>query len=747
MRNRHRFAALFASTLLTGPALSVAAVAQADTSLTIEEIVVTARGRTETVQSVPISETVFSASLIQDAGIDRVDDFFAMTPGVTFANSQDAGTNFISIRGSTQSRNTAPPVAIVIDGVLLTNERMFDQPLFDLSSIEVLRGPQGALYGRNAIGGAIIINTKGPTNAFEGYAQATAGNGDSFGGELSVSGAIVPDVLKARVSAHYFNRDGFFHNPVVDERMDYQENIAFRGHLEFTPAPWLQMDLRGSLVRTKGGGLNYVYQPAVLNDDGIPVAFDFSRGDANEVSRTFYTNNLGRDDRDVSQISLRIAADLGFAELRTVTAYDMLTQSTGGDQYPYSAASGITPAIPYPLGDQLQSQFTDVSNFSQEVRLISRADQRFRWQVGAYFLSENRFLSTSVMEDREQGFTRIRREPVIDPTNPLLSFIADDNDNEAYAVFFSTAFDVTERLEIDFSGRYDREERDQVVDPDQGNFIDGTSQRDIGQPGAVNQATFDLFQPKVSLRYAITDDVSAYASYARGFRSGQFNQNGIGDLAAANGVPGVADVLPQEENDAVEAGFKSVWLGDRLTVNGAVYRNRLKNAPYYVFIGAVGGQVLVPIDVVEIYGGEAEISVRPFAGFDISAGIGVTDATIKDYTVNPALVGNTAPYVADVTFNLAAQYRFDITEDLIGFARTDYERRGEQYWSPENATPRSAINLVNLRAGVETADGHWALTGSVENLTDTVYNSEYVLGGFAHAALPRVWRFDLRYNF
>ena len=153
-----------------------------------DEIIVIGRGREESIQDIPISETVFTAQTIRDARIDQVDDFFALTPGVTFANSQDSGTNFITIRGISQVRNGEAPVAVVIDDVLQINARSFDQPLFDIDSIEVLRGPQGALYGRNATGGAIIINTAMPTEEFEGYGQVSYGRGNDIQVEGSIAG-------------------------------------------------------------------------------------------------------------------------------------------------------------------------------------------------------------------------------------------------------------------------------------------------------------------------------------------------------------------------------------------------------------------------------------------------------------------------------------------------------------------------------------------------------------------------------
>ena len=185
------------------------AYAQADTAVDNEDVIIVtgARGRVENEVEVPIAVTVFTTEEIVDAKIERVDDFIGLTPGVTIANSQDSGTNFITIRGVSQTRNGEPPVAVVIDGVLQVNARSFDQPLFDVDQIEVLKGPQGALYGRNATQGAILINTRAPSQEFEGYVQATAATGNDYSIEGSVSGPITDDI-QYRLSAKYRDRDG-----------------------------------------------------------------------------------------------------------------------------------------------------------------------------------------------------------------------------------------------------------------------------------------------------------------------------------------------------------------------------------------------------------------------------------------------------------------------------------------------------------------------------------------------------------
>ena len=711
-------------------------------------IVVTARGRNETLLDVPISETVFDAQAIADANIQRVDDFIALTTGVTFSNSQDAGTNFISVRGLSQTRNGEPPVAVVVDDVLQVNARSFDQPLFDLESVEVLRGPQGALYGRNATGGAILINTKMPTDAFGGYVNLHAGTDDEYGAELSLTGPIVEDKVLFRLSAKYVDRGGYFDNVFLGKKADYLEDIALRGHLRILPSDTVTIDLRGSLVRTDAGSLNFTYQPAIIDRaSGLPTAFDFTINDANLVTRDFYANNLGLDDRDIDQLSLRVNFDLGFADLKFVSAYDKITQSTASDQFPYSAASQITPSPAFPFFDGTQSQFFDIETFSQEVRLTSKSDTAFRWMVGGYYLDTSRFVSSAIMNDLEQGIIRIRREPVLNPSNPLTSFIADDNNNKAWAMFFNAAYDISDRLELSVAGRYDHDKRVQTVDPGQG-LYDGAGNftTAIGQPGATNRASFDLFQPKVTLRYQPSDTATLYASWGKGFRSGQFNQNGVGAIAAGAGVNGVSDVLDQEETETMEAGFRAK-LGGRSSISGAIYKTDLSNAPYFVFIGAVSAQVLVPIDKIDIFGVEFEGSAELADGLTAYLGFSITDSKIKQYNVNPALVGNKAPYIANNTINAGIQYRTDISSSLGFFIRGDFENRGRQFWDPENSTARSAIQLVNGRVGIEDLDGRWSFTISGSNIFDEVYNSELVTGGFAHAGQPDAFRADLRFNF
>ena len=751
--------ALLSGSSLTGVGISSAA-AQDQVDEVSDQIIVIGRGREESLTEVPISETVFDSGLIEDARIDRVDDFIALTPGVTIANSQDSGTNFITIRGVSQTRNGEPPVAVLIDGVLQIDSRSFDQALYDLESIEVLRGPQGSLYGRNATQGAIIITTQEPTDELAGYVQATFGRGSEYGIEASVSGPLIEDFVGFRVSGRYNNFDGIFENTTTGDEIGFTEEFNLRGHLAFDFSEVFNADVRVSYTENHNDALNFTFQGAITDPaTGLVTAADFSIADANQVQRTFIANNEGFDDREVFQASLRWKYDLGFAEIQSATAYDSIFQVTGGDQFPYTAQTSLNTAagaIGFALGDGTQTQHIDIDAISSDFRLVSPSNQRFRWVIGGYVLSTDRFISSTVGLDFEQGIIPLFESPILGGTvNPTTSFLADDNDNFAWAGYFNFDFDVTDRLEVTFGGRFDSDRRRQTVSDEQGLFDENGAfvipAPGFGIPfqdnaGLVFEETFSRFQPKVTARYLVTDDSSIYASWGRGFRSGQFNQSGAGAAAADFGIPGIADLYDQENTESVEVGFKANFADGRIRTSGAVYRTDVQNAPFFVFIGPVGAQVLQGIDDIRILGGEFEVNAELTENLEAYAAFSLQDSEIQDFA-NPLFIGNEAPYVPGSTINAGLQYRAPVSSVIGVLGRVDYERRGEQFWDPGNFTGRDPVDLVNLRAGIEAIDGSWSAVFSVNNLFDEIYNSEFVTGGFAHAAPPRIWRIDLRHDF
>ena len=703
----------------------------------LEEIIVTARRREESIQDAPYAVTAFSAQGVEDAGIKRVEDFVALTSNVTLATSQGIGTSFLSIRGLTQVRNGEAPVATIIDGVLQFSGIQFRQELFDIESIEVVKGPQGAIYGRNATGGAIIINTKRPSNETAGYVTVGAGNGDEYSVEGSVGGAIGDGVF-GQFSARYIDREGYLDTITRGEKADRFEDLTARGRLIWEPSDAVTLDLRGSVQMHKGRGIGFQYQGVDIGPDGITaIGFGTDTGpvDANNVLPV-RDNNLDFGERDMTDFSLKIDWDTDAGTLTATTSYTDIEEWSDSDQFPYTAAMS-SPAL---FGfDGTQTGWFDLGAWSQELRFSSPADQRVRWEIGAYYLDWERFVSLSTGVDTGAGIIRLEKAPTTDASNPTTSFLADDNNNTATAFFGQLNIDVTDQFELSLALRYDEEERVQDVSP---------LQFPAGQPGARNEAKFDKLQPKITLRYKPTDTTNWYLTWGEGFRSGQFNQNGIADVAAGAGINGVSDVADQEDSESIELGFKGQFADDRLRLSAALFSTDVEGQHFFSFIGAISAQILTNIDEVELMGGELDLVYRASDNLDLYASYGFTDSEIKAYNVDPAAVGNDAPYIAKNTLNVGAQYKVPWNVgDTTLFTRLDYERRGKQYWDVLNSTARDALDLLNLRIGVEDNKGRWSVIGSVDNATDELYNSEWVAGGFSARAPGRIWNVEARYDF
>src|SRR5580693_336920 len=205
-------------------------------STDLTEIVVTARRRDESYQSVPITVSVFTAQEIQSAGIESPRDFVAMVPNMTLVETQNVGNSFITIRGISQARNSEPSVAVLVDGVLETNPYEFNQELYDVKQIEVLKGPQGALYGRDAIGGAIIITTADPSDHFEGTSRVGVGNGPAEKAQFALSGPLdSAGTLRYRASMNFYNTDGYLHNVYLYRKADPYRDYSGRLRLVWKP--------------------------------------------------------------------------------------------------------------------------------------------------------------------------------------------------------------------------------------------------------------------------------------------------------------------------------------------------------------------------------------------------------------------------------------------------------------------------------------------------------------------------------
>src|SRR5580692_7258673 len=286
----------------------------------LTEIVVTARKRDESLQNVPVSEDAFTEQTIRSAGIESPRDFVAMVPNMTIVEVQNVGNSFITIRGISQARNSEPSTAVLVDGVLEPNPYEFNQELFDITQIEVLKGPQGALYGRDAIGGAIIIQTADLADHFEGEGKVGVGNGVSEKAQLAVSGPIdSAGTLKYRASLNFYNTDGYLENTYLDRKADPYKDYSGRVRLVWKPSDEWSADLRFFRDRVQTTAYYYV----IPRDDEANVYSSFTTPpNANDITSPIQNNNLGMDHRGVTDAALKLDFNPGFGTITSTTDYN-----------------------------------------------------------------------------------------------------------------------------------------------------------------------------------------------------------------------------------------------------------------------------------------------------------------------------------------------------------------------------------------------------------------------------------------
>ena len=708
-------------------------------SADLEEIVVTARKRDESFRDVPITVSVFTEQAIQSSGIQKPGDFIAMIPNMTLVETQNAGNAFVTVRGISQARNSEPSVAVLVDGVLETNPAEFNQELFDISQIEVLKGPQGALYGRSAIGGAIIITTKPPSDELEGTARVGVGNGWSERAQLSLSGPLNDSkTLKFRASVNAYNTDGYLENEYLHQKADPAKDFSGRVRLTWEPNEQFTGDLRlsASLLETRA-----FYFVIPRDDEANPFSSFTTPPNANNTTTPITVNNPGEDNRNLYNASLKLDFRPGYGTITSISAYDRTKEIATGDAFDFRPRdTSIFNAL---LGTDLnQSQFLDVKSYSEELRFTSPGNDVFNWLVGAYFVHTDRFISTGNMVDTGAGVFPVYQSPRLTGDNSSATFLSDSQNNNAWALFADTTFEITKQLELDTAIRYDSDTRKNTTDTPQAFLV-------LVDPaaitGEVRKHTWTEVQPKATLRYKPFEDLTIYGGWSRGFRSGGFNQTGVG-AAAQNSVPpvfGVHDLFNAEVADTWEVGMKESFLDRRVNVGASLFSTRSRNGYFFVFLASNSTQNLGNLDA-NYWGAEFEINAKVTNNLDVFANFGYTDSHIT-HMEDPTVIGNQAPLVTKDTANAGIQYHQPVWNEINGVFRIDYQFLGRTWWDPQNSTSRDPVSLVDMRAGLD--DKRWSVMAWSKNLANKQYNAEFSPGGFLWRAPPRRYGVDFTYHF
>ena len=701
---------------------------------TLEEVVVSARKVDESVQDVPIAMSVFTSSDISDAGIERPEDFIALTPNVVMANTVNVGDTLVTIRGLTSTRDAESNFAFVVDGVLQTNPNAFNRELLDIAQIEVLKGPQGALYGRNATSGAILITTKAPSE--ESESTAVVGMGVNNASKLQyVNSGKMGDNVYTRFSVSTRETDGEHTNVYSNlKNVDFFEDTTLRGRvlIEEDDSSW---DFRFGMSEASGGTINFnaVFALPAFQGFGTPGATQFFK-DVNEHKFTYMFNVPPVNEQETSDISIKYTEDLANGqEFSAIFAYNhleefLMSDGTSGafggyfgvpscaasntaanlalinslppgfsfaapGTAPSGANSVLGPYLPHTC-DGYQFQSRDQDDVSIEVKLTSNQTDSTRWLIGGYYAEIERDVAVSYGADLGKGFEFKSYVPATGKNPTDLSF-DDTFTTDVFSIFGQYSIDLSDATELSLEGRYDKEKRS--VD---NNVPARSSALYYGGGAPINPAmtaggskipsrdkSYDQFQPKISLT-TTAENTTVYASYGVGFRSGGFNSSGSAALINSQlNIPvsaglGVSDSFNKEVSKSFEVGFKGRYLDGRLAINGALFETEVDDNQFFEFFAGPWGllRVVTSIDQLDISGSELDFKYALTDNIRLDGGIGYTDGKIKKNAHRPNTVGNNAPLAPEHTYNLGMQYEtaFSANYDLV--VRVDYMEVGETWF-------------------------------------------------------------------
>lgn len=662
---------------------------QAQAASVLEEITVTSRKRTENLQTVPQSVTVLGARLIEDAAIDTMQEVIEMVPNLSMFTNFRAGVVQLVVRGVTTPQNGEAPMSFVVDGVTVPEIDFINQDVFDVASVQILRGPQGALYGRGALGGAVVISTRQPTDDFEGNAKASYESGEDVRLSGVLSGPIIAEKLRFRVAGTYHDREGQLYNVTRDDHDDFADEKAIRGQVYWAPAETVSIDATAKYLESEiGGGIFSVVPNARLDDFSLPLD----------------QNVRGVNDRDIFEASVKIDWDLGFGTLTSVSAYSHIDDELVSDgDFRATVATA-------------QRNRSKIKAYTEEIRLTSPDDQALRWIVGAFYQDRAKKFEFDFADDvgRTSGAFAERFD---------VNFEQRDNtDSTAIGLFVSADYDITEAVELSTALRYDRDRRE---------FIDPRV------PASAAKRAFEQLQPRVSLSYSFNDDLLAYISYARGFRSGGFNEVGFG---SGPGIP-APTTYEKETSNSYEAGFKATFLNGLATANAAFFHIDMSGNQFTVFDVATFALGIKGIDKATVDGMDLEITARPFEGLSVNLGVGISDTNIKDFDGTDLFIGNAIPEVPAHTVNAGVQYTHPLTDELNLVGRGDFRQQGKTHWDEDNNYVTGPKRYLDLRMTLEAAQ--WSVMGYVENLFDvqqTTIGSARGLTEVAHSpSKPRTF--------
>lgn len=677
--------------LLAMPGVAAAQEAADDSS---GDIIVTAQRQEQKLQDVPVSVTAFSSDQLRASNIETVADIATRTPGLSVSAVDPINTNFAmrgigSPPGISQNAGGDPSVVVFVDGVYAGRGGTPDLDALDLERVEVLRGPQGTLFGKNAIGGLVQFISRKPSADNSFYFEGTYGNYDKVGVVARGNMALTDKVFLSAGFSHK-QRNGYEFNETTGNDVNDQNLTTARAALRFQPTDTLDIILRADISRQDQRG-----NPRHNNCDTSFQGGIHCVG-INPDPRVVNAYTDGFIKRTIEAYSAEVNLDLPFGTLTSLTALRKV-------DFEFE-----TPFFSNPVNPPAQIESTDFgeednSQFSQELRLAFEAfDGRLNGQTGVYYLKEN--------NDRVQG--QIQQFPT--PAGSGIGLYPQSVNARSVAVFGQVDYEIVPSLTATVGARMTWERKS-------GRFAGFKIDDGPGVPPPLGSAagydvtgakSWKAFTPRAALNWKASDDILVYASVARGYKSGGFQ--GLSGTATGASTP-----YDPEFAWGYEVGAKTDWFDRKLRLNVAAFQTDYSDLQI---------SQLVPLCCVvvsnaakaRIRGAEVEFVVRPVQRLQIDGSYAYLDAKFTEYAIpGQAYTGNRLPRSPKNKFNIGGQYEAPIG-DLTAKLRVDYSWVDDAYFEASNIPQQlwPSHDNVDARLSIAGPGEEWELSLWGKNLTN-----------------------------
>lgn len=701
----------------------------------VEQIVVTANRRAENLQAVPTSVSAITTEQLKDLGITSTTAIAQYVPGVQLMSVNSNTDNFFSIRGVTQNdyaEHEESPVAVYMDGVYLSQASGTGALLFDTDRVEVLRGPQGTLFGRNATAGLVQYISKAPTDDPDGYFETSYGNYNANHTEAAFGTGIAPG-WSFRISAANDYMDPYMTNALYPDKGAGNSNSrAVRAQLKWEPDDGSfdsTLNLHGAIVNDRDGLYKFtnvyadpndhllsVYVPSNLNPWGTCNGCDIL-GYKQPAGYSYYTSAadvVGYNKEHT--LGSTITMHGRFDDDLTVTSISDFTQYYKD----YSEDSDSTPQDEYEYWTGVNTK-----QYSQELHIDNGGEGRLRWVAGLYYLQMNGKYDEGTGEGAEYfSLVPLGPYPGLDQRYQI--------DTKSWSEFAQTEYDLVENLTLTAGGRWSTEEKtfDYGMYGQSAGFKDSPYVSPVpffqinpalsGDDARIHRSDWS---GKLALNYHITEDIMPYVSWNKGLKAGGFSAPGNPDL------PVSLFKFDEEKLYSYEAGIKTEAFDHRLRFNADVFKYSYVG---YQAFNTIGLFNYITNNPGKMRGGEAELTVVPSSGLTIRAGAALLDAWIKNIALPDGTLADVRPTQAPRTnITTSVDYGWDVHFGGKMLLGTDYSYRSALYFSLLNdpASRQGGYGLLNLHAEYTTEGGHWSFRLYGENVTSKEYLTNAIVTG------------------